>query len=119
MTPNSRLGALVVALFLGAACTSNSQLGMVLRPETTATLQVLGDNPFVRVDNDGPGPIDVSFTPSVGSPDRVRVLRGSTARSMRGGGMLQFVLVEGDEAHLTVDVRGSTGFELSCVGTTP
>ncbi|MFO1029741.1 MAG: hypothetical protein U1F60_01560 [Planctomycetota bacterium] len=98
---------------LVAGCTtSNSHFGIVLQPKTTATLRVQGDNPFVQVDNDGPGAIDVSFAPGVGMPDRVRVLRGSSARSLRNGGVLQFELVEGEQADLQVHVQNGTGTDL-------
>ncbi|MBZ0151320.1 MAG: hypothetical protein K8J09_07280 [Planctomycetes bacterium] len=107
---------LALCLCLCACCTSSSHFGMVLQPDTKATLQVLGDNPFVQVDNDGPGAIDVSFAPNVGPPDQVRVLRGSSARSLRGGGRLELVLVQGVEATLQVHVQGSTGTDLRTQG---
>lgn len=115
----SSLSLIALCLCLGAACTSSSQFGIVLRPGTTASLQVLGDNPFVAVDNDGPGSIDISFTPEVGTPDRVRVLRGSSARCLRGGGKLEFALVEGDQATLQVNVQHSTGTDLRTLGKNP
>lgn len=106
----------LIAVCFGAGCASNSHLGIVLQPDTQATLQVLGDNPFVQVDNDGPGAVDVSFAPNVGAPDRVRVLRGSSARTLRGGGLLQFVLVEGGQANLQVNVQRATGTDLRVSG---
>ena len=119
MTPKLRSSSFLIALSLGAACTSSSRFGIVLQPDTTAQLQVLGDNPFVQIDNDGPGSIDVSFAPGVGSPEQVRVLRGSAARNLRGGGELRFVLVEGDQANVHVHVQGSTGTDLRTAGKAP
>lgn len=116
MNPKIRPALLSIALTLGAACTSSSQFGIVLQPETTAHLQVLGDNPFVQVDNDGPGPIDVTFAPGVGDPEQVRVLRGTSARTLRGGGILQLTLVDGERANVQVEVQGSTGTDLRVHG---
>lgn len=113
MATATRLSPFLLTLCLGAGCTSSSHFGIVLRPETTATLKVLGDAPFVQVDNEGPGVVDVSFAPGVGTPDRVRVLRGSSARNLRNGGVLRFELVEGDQADVAVHVRNSTGTDLA------
>ncbi|MBX3465055.1 MAG: hypothetical protein KF830_17945 [Planctomycetes bacterium] len=118
-SPRSLPSLIALCLCLGAACTSSTHFGVVLRPETKASLQVLGDNPFVAVDNDGPGAVDVSFAPNVGTADRVRVLRGSSAQSLRGGGRVEFTLVEGDQATLQVHVQHSTGIDLRTLGKTP
>lgn len=95
-----------------AGCTSSHQFGLRLQPGQQGRLQVFGDNPLVQIDNDGPGSVEVSFTPGVGMPDRVRVLRGGLARTLRGGGRLQFVLLEGSHANMQVRVQGSTGIDL-------
>jgi hypothetical protein len=63
--------------------------------------------------------VDVSFVPNVGTPDEVRVLRGSSARTLRGGGLLQFVLVEGDRANLQLNVQRATGTDLRVSGKAP
>ena len=116
MTCQLRSLPLVAILILCGGCSSYSQFGMVLQPGSMASLKALGDNPFVRVDNDGPGPIEVSFMPNVGSTEQVRVLRGSACRSLRGGGTLQFVLVEGNRADVQIEVQNATGADFRTGG---
>ncbi|MFO1078215.1 MAG: hypothetical protein U1E73_10895 [Planctomycetota bacterium] len=102
----------LIAFLLCAGCTSSSEFGVVLMPDMTATLLVSGDNPFVQVDNGDPSPIEVTSTPGVGAPDLVCVSGGSYARTLRGGGRLQFELVKGERANVRVQVLGSEGVEL-------
>lgn len=115
MTSRSRVLVLLLPCLLGAGCASSSQCDLVLRRGTTVELLVLGDNPFVQVDNDGPGSIEVSFE-VVGTLDRVRILRGSSARTLRGGGRLDFVLVEGEVANVQVQVQGAVGLDMRTQG---
>jgi hypothetical protein len=106
----------LAVLPLTTGCASHSHFGLVLQPDTNAALQVFGDQPIVQVDNDGPGQIDVAFTPAGGSTDSVRVVRGTAARTLRGGGTLRFVLVEGSQANVQVHVQDSTGTDLRVHG---
>ncbi len=109
----------LLPFLLGAGCSTSSEFGLVLDPGTTADLQVLGYNPFVQVDNDGPGHVLVTFAPGIGLPDQVLVVRGSIARTLRGGGQLQFAVVVGDRANLRVRVQGSSGADLRTRGRQP
>ena len=106
----------VLPPLLGAACTSGSRFAVVLSPDATATLRVFGDTPFVQVDNDGPGPVVVSFAPVVGRPEDVRILRGSIARTLRGGGCLRFATEDGTQASVEVSLHGTSGFDLRAPG---
>lgn len=119
MTRRSRRCLLWLPFLLGAGCATGSQFGLVLDPDTTADLRVLGDNPFVQVDNDGPGHVLVTFAPGIGLSDQVRVVRGSIARTLRGGGQLQFAVVAGDRANVRVRVQGSSGADLRTHGRHP
>ena len=116
MNTRTRPVLLVLPLLSGCGCSSNSRFTVVLSPDTTATLRVFGDNPFVQVDNDGPGGVALSFAPVVGRPEGVRVLRGSIARTLRGGGCLRFALGDGTEARVAVSLQGASGFDLRTSG---
>ncbi len=119
MTSTIRPELFVLLLLLGTGCTSGSRLAIVLSPDATATLRVFGDNPFVQVDNDGPGPVVVSVAPVVGRPEDVRILRGSIARTLRGGGTLRFALGDGTQARVEVSLQGASGFDLRAPGRQP
>ncbi|MBL9078517.1 MAG: hypothetical protein JNL08_13490 [Planctomycetes bacterium] len=102
----------LTSLLLTAGCASESSFGLVLERGTQTTIEVHGSAPFVRVDNDGPGVIDAHFAPTTDAAGTERILRGSVARTLRGGGRLQFVLVDGDRAVVQVLVQRASGCRL-------
>lgn len=93
-------------------CASEATFGIVLRPGTYARLAVLGDNPFVRIDNQGPGEVEVTFVRSTGGADTTRLPTASTARNMRDGGTVCMSLANDATADLYVLVQDATGTAL-------
>ena len=97
---------------LGASCsTSHHRLGVQLPPTTTAELVVSGSEPFVQVDNGGPGQLDVQFTDAAGVTDRTRIGPGSLARTLRGGGAVRLASLE-STATAVLHVTGGDGVDL-------
>ena len=111
--PRSRLCLLSLTslTLLGASCTSHHRLGVQLPPTTTAELLVGGSDPFVQVDNGGPGELEVQFTDAAGATDRSRLGPGSLARTMRGGGAVRLVSFD-TTANAVLQVTGGDGVSL-------
>ncbi|MBL8735787.1 MAG: hypothetical protein JNL12_05110 [Planctomycetes bacterium] len=108
--PRTRRFAFSLAL-VAASCTSHHRLGLQLPPAATAELLVTGSEPFVQVDNGGPGQLDVQFTDAAGVTDRTRIGPGCLARTMRGGGAVRLTSLEAT-ATAVLQVTGGDGVSL-------
>ena len=106
-----RLLVLPFVLLATSCTTSHYQLGVQLPPTTAAELKVTGSEPFVQVDNGGPGQLDVEFTDAAGVLDRTRIGPGCIARTMRGGGAVRLTSLE-TTATAVLHVTGGDGVDL-------
>lgn len=107
----SRFLALGVAVALAfAGCAGETTVGLVLLPSDDSMFNIEGSNPFVIVDNSGPGDIKVLFTlhdAVAEAPEHV--LRGSVARNLRGGGNLRIINESRERADIKVTIKNHTG----------
>lgn len=110
MPQHSRL-LVLSALLAFPACASRHEIGLYMPAGESTELLVGGDNPFVRIANDGPGRLDVVTTDGAGTEETLQLERGRLARSLRGGGALRLTAV-GDAVNAAVVVDGSNGLSL-------
>ena len=99
------------ALLAFPACASRHEIGLYMPAGESTDVLVGGDNPFVRIANDGPGRLDVVTTDGAGTEETLQLERGKLARSLRGGGALRLTAV-GDAVNAAVAVDGSNGLSL-------
>ncbi len=110
MPQHSRL-LVLSALLAFPACVSRHEIGLYMPAGESTEVLVGGDNPFVRIANDGPGRLDVVTTDGAGTEETLQLERGRLARSLRGGGALRLTAV-GDAVKAAVAVDGSNGLSL-------
>ncbi|MCL4197869.1 MAG: hypothetical protein KJZ69_10290 [Phycisphaerales bacterium] len=111
------IGGLTLALAVLSltACSSESSIGLTLFPGDSASMEVEGSNPFIDVHNRGPGGVEVAFTafgPGL-PPDSVHLSRGSSARTLRGGGNIRIANHSDERAELSVTARNCSGLAVT------
>jgi len=107
--------ALALAALSLTACSGESSIGLTLFPGDSASIEVEGSNPFIDVHNRGPGRVEVAFTafgPGL-SPDSVHLSRGSSARTLRGGGSIRIANDSDERADLSVTATNCSGLALT------
>lgn len=73
-----RLAIPLLALLVIPACARTHELGLGMNASQEAVFLVMGDQPFVTVENDGPGTIEVQF---FGEDSRRRLQAGTATGS--------------------------------------
>ncbi len=102
------IAALAVTMFSG--CASDSQrLQYDLAPDQMIDVRVQGDEPFVIIENHGPGAVDVTFdADAVGAAGRRLESRTSRGRTVQHEERIR-IESGAEPTRLTVDVRGGEG----------
>ncbi len=95
-----------------AGCASETTFHITLRYGTDARLEVLGNNPFVQIDNRGPGEAEVTFRCGTDRTDTTRLPTASIARTLPGGGTVRLSLALGSTADVHVLVQNAPGTAL-------
>ncbi len=110
-------GCLLVTLtaFSLGACRSESSVGLNLPPGIAASVELEGSNPFIVVDNHGPGMVDVRFAPSAASfgVETEHLIRGATGRTMRGGGSIRITNTSDKPADVSLTATNHTGLAVT------
>ncbi|MCC6909833.1 MAG: hypothetical protein IT430_18000 [Phycisphaerales bacterium] len=102
-----------LALPLTACSSGETTMGLLLVPNARASLTVEGSNPFVVVNNSGPGEVNVLFKAAHLPADGPhRLIRGSVARTLRDGGAIELSNDSTEKCDIMFTIERSTGTTL-------